>query len=209
MAQKVLILGDSGTGKSTAISTLNEKETFVIQCVKKRLPFKNSLKKYNSESKNIFITSNLKAVLDSLDKINKMKHIKTLVIDDFNYLMTYGYKDRAREIGFAKFETIAFLVIDILDKIDDLRDDLIVYIASHTQKDNNGKISTKTIGKFLDDKVCIEGKFEMVLLALGSENKYQFTVNGLDPAKTPIGMFETDDVVNDLNLINEKIKKYY
>lgn len=209
MAQKVLILGNSGSGKSTSIKNLNEKETFIIQCVKKRLPFKDSTKKYSSENKNIYQTNNLINVLEALEKIEKMKNIKTLIIDDFNYLMTYGYKARSREVGYGKFETLAFLVVDILDKIDTLRDDLNVYITAHTQKDNDGKISTKTIGKFLDDKVVIEGLFEMVILALGSDNNYNFTVNGLDPAKTPIGMFETDEIDNDLVLINEAIKKYY
>lgn len=209
MARKVLILGNSGTGKSTSIQNLNEKETFIIQCVKKGLPFRNSSKKYCKENKNIFTSPNLTQVLNALKKINENKEIKTIIIDDFNYLMTYGYKERAREIGYQKFETIAFLVVDILDQIDAMRDDIIVYITAHTQESNSGKISTKTIGKFLDEKLCIEGKFDMVLLALGTENKYQFTVNGLDPAKTPIGMFEKNEIENDLVLINETIKKYY
>lgn len=209
MAQKILILGNSGSGKSTAIRTLNEKETFVIQCVDKRLPFKDSSKKYNDSNKNIYQTSELNKVLEILERINKNAKIKNLIIDDFNYLMTYGYKARARENGYIKFETIAFLVIDILDKINVMRKDLTVFVTAHTQKDSEGKLSTKTIGKFLDEKVVIEGLFEIVILALGSDNNYNFTVNGLDPAKTPIGMFEQNEVENDFNLVNEAIKKYY
>jgi GTPase SAR1 family protein len=209
MAQKVLILGNSGSGKSTSIRNLNENETCIIQCVKKRLPFKDSGKKYNEKNKNIFQNNDLVKVLSFLDRVDKNEKIKTLVIDDFNYLMTYGYKARAKEVGYSKFETLAFLVVDIFDKIDSLRDDLIVYIMAHTQKDADGKLSTKTIGRFLDEKVVIEGLFETVILALGSENNYLFTVNGLDPAKSPIDMFEKNEIENDLVLVNEAIKKYY
>lgn len=209
MARKVLILGNSGAGKTYSLRNLKEEETFIIQCTKKDLPFRNYTKRYNQEKKNIFCSKDLNTVLEMLKRINKNENIKTVIIDDFNYLMTFGYKARAKENGFTKFETIAFLVIDIFDEIDSMRDDLIVYIIAHPQESLSGKISTKTIGKFLDEKVCIEGLFNMVILAIGSDNNFQFTVNGMDPAKTPVGMFETNEIENDLVLINETIKNYY
>lgn len=209
MANKVLILGASGCGKSTAISTLDPQSTFIIQCTDKLLPFKGSSKLYNKEQKNICVTTKIESVLFGLDKIDKMEKIKTLVIDDFNYLMTYGYKARAKEAGYEKYSMLAFGIMDIFAKVDTMRKDLIVYFMAHTQKDNESKISMKTIGKFLDDKLCVEGLFSMVILALGTENKYQFTVNGTDPAKTPVGMFENNDTPNDLQAINEAIKKYF
>lgn len=209
MAQKVLILGSSGTGKSTSLRNLNPEETFVLKAVEKPLPFKGSKKSYNTENKNTFTAGTLEMVYKSLDHINKNSKIKVLVIDDFNYLLTFGYKNVAKEVGYQKFETLAFNTIDVLQKIDGLRDDLIVYIMAHTQKDQDGKLSMKTIGRFLDEKVVIEGLFSIVILALGSENKYKFTVNGMDPAKSPIGMFETDDIDNDLKTVDEAIREYF
>lgn len=209
MAQKVLILGSSGSGKSTSLRNLNPKETFVIKCVEKPLPFKGSEKNYNVQAKNVFTASNLLKIMGALDKINSNKEIKTLVIDDFNYMLTFGYKDSAKEVGFSKFERLAFNTIDVLQKIDGLRKDLTVYIMAHTQKDSDGKISMKTIGRFLDEKVVIEGLFSIVILALGSENDYKFTVNGTDPAKSPMGMFAENDIDNDLTLINKAIDEYF
>lgn len=209
MAHKVLILGSSGSGKSTSLRKLNPEETFVIKCVEKPLPFKGSDKLYNSEKKNTFTTSNLLKVNAALDKIEKNNKIKTLVIDDFNYLLTFGYKESAKENGYSKFERLAFNTIDIFQKVDSMRKDLIVYILAHTQKDNEGKLSMKTIGRFLDEKVVIEGLFSIVVLALGSENDYKFTVNGTDPAKSPIEMFSENDIENDLTLINKAINEYF
>ena len=209
MAQKVLILGSSGTGKSTSIRSLNPDETFIIKAVEKQLPFKKSETLYNSENKNIFTTQKISSVLSMLDRIEKNSKVKTLIIDDFNYLLTFGYKEKAVEKGYQKFETLAFGIIDIFSKIDTMRNDLIVYVMAHTQKDQDGKLSMKTIGKFLDDKVVIEGLFSMVILALGSEGDYKFKVNGIDPAKTPMEMFETDEIENDLTLINKAIKEYF
>ncbi len=209
MAQKVLILGSSGCGKSTSLRNLDPAKTFVIKCVDKPLPFKGSNKVYNTEKKNCYTTQKISAVLPALEKINANKEITTLVLDDFNYLLTYNYKEKASETGYKKFETMAFGIIDILEKIDQMRDDLVVYIIAHTQKDSEGKISMKTIGRFLDEKVVVEGLFSMVILALGSENNYRFTVNGIDPAKTPLEMFSSEDIENDLTIINKAIKDYY
>lgn len=209
MANKVLCLGASGTGKSSSIRNLNPQETFIIQVVEKDLPFKSSRSKYNLESKNILKRKNVSGIMKALDGINKIKEIKTLIIDDFNYCMTYGYKERAKDKGFEKFETLAFGVIDIFEKIDSMRADLNVYFMAHTQKDNEGKVSTKTIGKFLDEKVCIEGLFTIVTLSHGADNEYRFIVNGIEPAKSPMEMFETDEIDNDLSLINKAIDEYY
>ena len=209
MAQKVLILGNSGTGKSTSIRNLNPEETFVIKCVEKPLPFKKSEKLYCAEKKNTFTASNISKVLGALERINGNTNIKTLVIDDFNYLLTFGYKDSAKENGFAKFERLAFGIIDIFNKIDSMRNDLIVYVMAHTQKDNEGKISMKTIGRFLDEKLVVEGLFSIVFLALGADSDYKFTVNGVDPAKSPMEMFETNEVENDLTIINKAINEYF
>lgn len=209
MAKKILILGRSGTGKSTAIRTLEPTETFIIKCTEKELPFKNSSKLYNKENKNCYTTNNISTVLAALKKINENKKIKTVVLDDFNYLMTYEYKAKADEIGFKKFEDIAFGIMNIFETIDNLRDDLIVYVISHTQTDQFGETSTKTIGKFLDDKLVIEGLFTTVLLSTSASNEYKFITNGLVPAKSPVDMFSEQYIANDLQLINTTIETFY
>ena len=209
MAYKVLILGNSGTGKSTSIRNLIPEETFVIKCIDKPLPFKGSGKTYSLQNKNIFVTTNIQKVYAALDKINSNNKIKTLIIDDFNYLLTFGYKESAKERGFEKFERLAFGIVDIFQKVDEMRSNLIVYFMAHTQKDQDGKLSMKTVGKFLDEKLVVEGLFSIVILALGNENDYNFKVNGQDPAKSPIEMFETDDIENDLTLINKAILEYF
>lgn len=209
MAKKILILGRSGTGKSTAIRTLEPTETFIIKCTEKELPFKNSSKLYNKEQKNCYTINNISTVLAALKKINENKKIKAVVLDDFHYLMTYEYKAKADEIGFKKFEDIAFGIMNIFETIDNLRDNLIVYVISHTQTDQFGEISTKTIGKFLDDKLVIEGLFTTVLLSTSASNEYKFITNGLVPAKSPIDMFSEQYIPNDLQLINAIIEEFY
>ncbi|MGL5243866.1 MAG: AAA family ATPase [Sarcina sp.] len=209
MANKVLCLGNSGTGKSTSIRNLDPESTFIIKVLEKDLPFKGSRGLYNKEKKNTAVVSEINKVLLALDKINKQENIKTVVIDDANYLLTLGYKDKAKEVGFAKFETLAFGFMDILSKCDNMREDIIVYIFAHTQKDNDGELSFKTIGRFLDEKVKVEGLFTVVTISIGADNGYKFIVNGVVPAKSPIGMFETDEIENDLTLVNKAIEEYY
>ena len=208
MANKILCLGDSGTGKSSSIRNLKPEETFIIQVVDKDLPFKGSRKKYSKENKNIFHTKTVAGVLKALEGIDKMQNITTVIIDDFNYCMTYGYKDRAKDKGYEKFETLAFGIIDIFEKVDSLRADLNVYFMAHTQE-HEGTIKTKTIGKFLDEKLVIEGLFTIVTLSIGSENDYKFIINGVAPAKSPFEMFETSEIENDLSIINKAIEDYY
>lgn len=209
MANKILCLGESGTGKSSSIRNLNPEETFIIQVVDKDLPFKGSRKKYNKENKNIFHTKNTDGILKALESLDKKPHIKTIVIDDFNYSMTYGYKDRAKDKGFEKFETLAFGIINVFEKVDNLRSDLNVYFMAHTQLDHQGNISTKTIGRFLDEKLVIEGLFTIVTLSVGAENGYKFIVNGVTPTKSPFEMFSTSEIDNDLSIINKTIDEYY
>ncbi|MGL5050875.1 MAG: AAA family ATPase, partial [Fusobacteriaceae bacterium] len=208
MANKILCLGNSGTGKSTSIRNLDPATTLIIKVLEKDLPFKGSRSMYNKEAKNTATISDMNKLIVTLDGINKLEHIKTVVIDDANYLLTLSYKDKAKEAGFQKFETLAFNFIDILKKIDSMRFDLNVYLMAHTQKDNDGVISTKTIGKFLDDKLCVEGVFTIVTLSIGADNQYKMIVNGVVPAKSPMGMFESDEIENDLAMINKKIEEY-
>ena len=208
MARKILILGNSGTGKSTSIRTLDPNTTFIIKCIEKDLPFKNSSKLYCTEKKNIYTSSKAQNILGALQKINQNENIKTLVIDDFNYIMSTEFIETINEKGYDKFSRMAKGIHDIIAYIDTMRSDLTVFIFGHTQIDEYGNISLKTIGKLVSEKLNVEGMFTVVLLASGSKSNYNFITNGLEPAKSPIGMFSEPMVENDLQLIENTIKEY-
>jgi len=210
MAKKILILGDSGAGKSTAIRNLDPASTYIIQGTPKELPFKGSSKNYNKEKRNLRAPQTIKNINGILKGINeKGPHIKTIVIDDFNYFMNFDYFERIFEKGYDKYNEIAKDVRDVFNTIDSLRDDLIVYVMAHIQRNEEGIISTKTVGKLLDNLLVIEGLFTIVFLAFGAKFDYKFKTGGIVPAKAPVGMFENNEVENDLALINKIIKEYY
>ena len=208
MATKLLVLGDSGSGKTTSTRNLDPKETFILQCVKKELPFKGAKQAYNTENKNLFFCKDIKTCLQALQNINDKTTKKVVIVDDFNYLMSFGYKASANDSGFEKFERLAFGIMDIIEYADQMREDITVIFMAHIQENASGKKSMKTIGKFLDDKIVIEGLFTTVLLAGGAEYGYNFITNGVIPAKSPMEMFEENTVENDLKKIIEIMKKY-
>ena len=125
MSNKILILGESGTGKSTSLRNLNSNETYIIQVVRKDLPFRGWKGKYNE--KNLAVVNTVKKIEGYLSNISeKAPHIKTVIIDDFQYLMSGEYMRRAKETGFQKFTDIGKNAYDILMYPDNLRDDLTV-----------------------------------------------------------------------------------
>jgi len=205
MANKILVLGSSGTGKTTSIRNLDPKNTIVVQGRKKRLPFKKD-KEY-IEGKNRFVLDSNTKLLKLLEAIEKGKADKmVLVVDDWNYLMTSEYMAARNEKGFTKFERMAFNLIDVLDYVDNMTKDITVIFMAHTQKDNDGELEFKSVGKFVSEKFCLEGAFETVFLAT---EEHEFVTNGIIPAKTPIDMFENEEVENDLKEILEVYNKFY
>lgn len=208
MAVPVLVMGRSGSGKSASLRNMEE-TTFVINVNKKPLPFKenNNLK--------VMVCDEYLKIKQSL-KLAYEKNIKTAVIDDAGYLMTVKFMqghrqckgnsqyDLYNEIGDNFYSLIKYI-------IDDLPEDMIVYLTMHEDKNDMGESKPKTIGKLLDDKVCIEGMFSIVLHAMKLDGKYVFATNtdGLDVTKSPMGMFDTDYIDNDLNLVTKNIREYY
>jgi len=204
MGVPVLVLGKSGTGKSAALRNFNNDELGVINVLGKPLPFKNEFKSLNTDD----YAKIKQALLNS--KVNSM------VIDDANYLMTNqfmrghgGGKGNAvfelyNQIGDNFWDLIRFIQIQ-------LPENKIVYITMHEEKNDIGDIKPKTIGRMLDEKVCIEGMFTIVLRAIKEEGKYLLTTqsNGFDVSKSPMGMFDDLKIDNDLKQVNETIKNYY
>jgi len=220
MAEKILVIGESGSGKSTSTKNLNEKETFYINCVGKNLPFRGWKAKYTYATKetpkgNMLKTTNFQEVIKMMKYVSeKMPHVKTLIIDDAQYIMTYEFMDRAMEKGYDKFSELAQHYFEVLRTPDFLRPDLTVIFFSHSQ-DEGQRTKIKTIGKMLDEKLTIEGMFTMVLLAtcykdIDKTIKHVFVTrnNGLTTVKTPDGMFSEPTIPNDLQFVLDKVEEY-
>lgn len=216
MATEILVVGESGTGKSTSIETLDPSSTFIIQSVEKDLPFRGYKKKYPIYSKDNkngkrFVTNKVAEVEKILDFINSKEEIKTLIIDDSQYFMINTFFERALEKGYEKFSLIGQEFFNLTKKIKSLRSDLVVVLLHHSELKEDGRMGAKTVGKVLDNTLTIEGLFSIVLFAKVIDNNYFFETNtdGLTKAKSPRGMFEEQYLPNDLKLIIEKIKNYY
>ncbi len=207
MANKILILGQSGTGKSTSIRNLDSKETYIIQAVRKDLPFRGWKKNYTKD--NLAVLNDANNIISYMKNISeKAPQIKTIIIDDLQYIMSGEYMRRAKENGFQKFTDIGLNAYNLLTFPDELREDLTVIFLSHIDHNENGE-KMKTIGKMLDDKITPEGLFSIVLKSCCSDGKYYFETqnNGSNTIKSPMEMFETEEE-NDLKIILEKIETY-
>ena len=212
MSTGVLILGESGTGKSTSMRNLNPEETFIIRVIDKPLPFKGWKNKYLNED---MIRSK---VSDSTDKIvswmnqisEKKPEIKTIIIDDAQYLMSNEFMRKSSEKGYDKFTDIAKHFWDVMNASGKLRDDLVVVVMSHTEMDEYGKMKIKTVGKLTDKMITPEGLFTIVLFTEVEDGNYYFITqnNGNNTAKSPLGMFEEAKIDNDLAVVIETLKKY-
>ena len=163
MSKKILILGRSGSGKSTSLRNFKKGEVGIISCVGKEMPFRTDIPVYEPK----FTPETMNRYPNTL---------KTL-----------------------------------LDEVDKLDDDITVYIMMHTELDADGYERPMTVGKLLSEKVCIEGLFTTVLKSVyeGGEYKFRTKTNGADCVKTPLDMFQTETIDNDLKLVDRTIREYY
>jgi len=200
MAIAVLVMGASGTGKSASLRNFRPDEIGVINVAGKPLPFRSEIKSFKSDR------------YEEIEAILKKAKVKSLVIDDSQYLMANEFMRRASENGFQKFTDIGRNFWALVDMINhDLPEDVIVYFMQHTELDANGNEKAKTIGKLLDEKITLEGLFSIVLKTAVVDGSYMFTTknNGADTVKTPMGMFEQDLIENDLKAVDDAIREYY
>jgi len=208
MSIATLILGESGTGKTASLRNMNPSEVLLIQIVKKPMPFRgwSYLTKENKDG-NILLAHNWSACMDYMRKTTR----KIIVIDDFQYLMSGEFMMRTDEVGFQKFTDIGKHAFDVLTLANNLPDDVRVYILGHTNTDDTGKTRCKTIGKLLDEKITVEGLFTIVLRTHVDAGRFQFSTvnNGSDTVKSPIGMFDSERIDNDLSAIDKTIAGYY
>lgn len=201
MAITVMILGESGTGKSSSLRKFKPDEVEIINVIGKPLPFRS--KGFESHSTDSYTT--IKQILRKTDK-------PSIVIDDAQYLMANEFMRRAKEKGYEKFTEIGQNFWDFVNFCRNLPEDKIVYFLQHVETSADGNtIKAKTIGKMLDEKVTLEGMFAVVLRTHVDEDGYGFTTqnSGSDTVKSPVGMFEDALIPNDLKMVDTAIREYW
>lgn len=233
MANNILVLGQSGQGKTTSllkqealgIKGLNPKETFLINVAKKPLPtkgWKQYYKEFDKKTKtgNMLSEHDPKIIIEHIRNIPKaLPHIKNIVLDDANYMMTYEFMSRASEKSFDKFTDLAKNFFGMLTSGINLPDSIFFIVLAHTEIEE-GAYKIKTVGKLVDNQINPIGFFTYTLVsstaidATGKTEYGYFTNSTRDnrgiivPAKTPYGCFEDLIIVNDMGLVVEKIKQY-
>lgn len=211
MALPVLVMGRSGSGKTYSLKNFAPEEIGVISVEKGRLPFKSKIKVVRIPDMIGDGTPNWAAINAAkytwLMKTIKGAKVNTIVIDDSQYLMANEMFDRAYEKGYDKFTQIAVNFRNLIQFINRLdQPNKIVYFLHHTELDTDGREKVKTIGKMLDEKLTVEGCFDIVLFC--QDHKFFTQSNGQSTAKSPEGMFELE-IPNDLKAVDVAIRDYY
>jgi hypothetical protein len=225
MARVSLILGESASGKSRSVKNLPPKNKFVVNVVGKELPFPGSETKYpdfNTETGqgNLLVTKSTRTIAKVLKYVSENRpEIKAIVIDDNQYLSLFTYTSRIDEKDWAKFNTIAVNMVDLVEFCKTLRKDIMIFILQHvesgTDASGNDQIQAKTLGKFVKEKVTYEGLFTIVLLCDKEEGEndevkhFFWTRKARSTVKTPEGMFTEQKIPNDLFLVAKAISSYY
>ena len=199
MGIPVLILGDSGSGKSASLRNFDPSEVGIFNVASKPLPFRKKLKVVNNAS--------YSAILKALSRPT----LHTYVIDDSQYLLAFEFFDRAKETGYNKFTDIALNFRNLIQfVITQTPPDCVVYFLHHTETCQDGTLKAKTIGKMLDEKLTVEGLFSVVLLCRAEKDKHYFVTQseGYSTAKSPMEMFP-EVIDNDLKLVDTTIREYW
>ena len=203
MAQMILIMGESGTGKSTSIRNCDPKTTAIVNPVGKPLPFKGKFTVLNGETESRKIC---KFVRNQIAEGKKL-----IVVDDFQYILSVPYMNRIKENGWDKWNDFGANYFEIIEVCKELPEDVVVAYMTHTETLENGITTIKLIGKLLREKITIEGLFTIVLRTGVNEGNYYFYTqnSGKDTVKSPMGMFPAYAIDNDLNYVAEKIRNFY
>lgn len=210
-----LVLGRSGSGKSTSLRNFDSSNTVIINCMGKRLPFPKGVK-YETD-KNIFTISDptkIKTIMREVSSDKKFSHIKNLIIDDGHYVMVNELLNKASEKGFDKFNVMASHMRDILTTASDLRGDLKVFMLAHDDELDNGQRVMLTTGKLVREKLPPASFCTIVLFSkvetIDKKKRYMFETqsDGSTCAKSPMDMFP-ENIPNDLELVSKRIDEYY
>lgn len=202
MGVAVLVLGASGSGKSASMRNFKENDVRILNVASKPLPFRNVNKLKKAD----------KATYAMIKGAVKSGQTLSYVVDDAQYLMAFESFEKINETGYSKFSAMAKNYEDMLRTIqEDTSPDTIVYIMQHIDKDEDGNIKAKTLGKMLDQQLTVEGLFSIVLLAKAEERRHFFVTqsDGTNPCKSPMGMFDEIEIDNDLKMVDNTIREYY
>lgn len=205
MGLPVLIIGKSGSGKSTALrNCVNDSNWNLVNVLGKPLPFKGKVPQ---------------VVTDDYEQVKRCltsSTAKSLVVDDAGYLITNYFMRNHSSKGqgnaiFSMYNTLADNFWKLVEYIKHLPEDKIVYIIMHEDTDDFGNVKPKTIGKLLDEKICLEGMFTIVLRCIQENGKHLFITqaDGGAVSKSPMGMFEDLEIDNDLAYVDSTIREYY
>lgn len=212
MSNTALIIGQSGSGKSTSLRNLDPNTTFIISVLDKPLPFKGYKKLYNEQKLNFFCSDDYKSIISYIKAIDERRpDITTLVIDDAHFLMANEFMVRACEKGFDKFSEMAQHMWMVMCAITSTRSDLTCFVLSHNEIDNMGVSKPKTVGKMLDDKITLEAMVTVCLHTMVKDGEYKFLTqnDGNHVCKSPLDMFDEVLIDNDLLYVKQKIENYF
>ena len=200
MGLPILILGYSGSGKSASMRNFGADEVALVNVNGKALPFRTQ-----------FTQTLCSDQYPDIDRFLRSVTAKIIVIDDCQYLMANEFMRRAQEKGFDKFTEIGQSFWTLVRSVFSLPQDVTVYFLSHIDTDENGRQKIKTIGKLLDEKITVEGMFTIVLKTSVQDGHYYFATqtDGRDTCKSPMGLFPTMYIDNDLKAVDEAIREYY
>lgn len=200
MGLPVLILGYSGSGKSASMRNFGADEITLINVNGKQLPFRTQ-----------FTNTVCSDQYPEIEACMQQQKHKVIVIDDTQYLMANEFMRRAKETGYQKFTDIGKNFWELVKLTEALPPDVIVYFLNHIDTDEDGRQKAKTIGKLLDEKITVEGMFTTVLKTVVQDGQYLFATqtDGRDTCKSPIGLFDTMYIDNDLKYVDSALRQYY
>lgn len=201
MGLPVLILGESGSGKSTSLRNFQKDELVIYNVAGKPLPFRGGGQLHRADN----------VSYNTIQQNMSKKKFNCYVIDDSQYLLAFELFGRVAEKGYDKFTEMAVHFYDLIQfVIRQMPPDCVVYFLHHTE-DIDGKLKAKTVGKMLNEKLTVEGLFSIVLLAKNADGHHIFRTHsdGRDTVKTPMGMFDQDEIDNDLKAVDTAIREYY
>ena len=199
MAILAMIIGQSGTGKSTSLRNFEPEDVSIINVSGKPMPFRKHLPEFS--------TNNYQQIIAGLPQVET----PSIVIDDATYLMVDEFMRNAKVTGYQKFTDMALNFNNLIETARTLPQDKIVYFLGHTEQSDDGREHFKTIGKMLDNYITVEGKFTIVLKTVVKDGNYYFSTqnNGQDTVKSPMDMFDSDLIPNDLKVVDNIIREYY
>lgn len=206
MSVSAIILGDSGSGKTSSLRNFKPEEVAIFQPVAKPLPFRTGTEWMQS----IYPTDDSQEILSLIPQAYEGGR-KVIVLDDFQYTMANAFMNRSAEKGYDKFTEIGKAAWQVMTAASKGPEDARIYFLWHTETDQSGRVKAKTIGKMLDEKITVEGLFSIVLRCHAQDGRHFFstTTDGNDPVKSPFDMFPAASIDNDLKAVDQAICEYY